>query len=461
MQLPREFVELIDSYGCEEFAGLAEALAGKPSVAMRLNPRKASGRSPSGDARRVPWCENGFLLDERMAFTFDPALHQGAFYVQDASSMFIHHIIKYLTRDSDRPLSVLDACAAPGGKTTAIIDALPWGSLVVANEYDGRRAQILKENLAKWGYPFVLVMQGDTAQFRKFPNIFDIVAADVPCSGEGMMRKDETAVEQWTRGLVEQCAARQREIVGNLWGALKPGGYFIYSTCTFNRDENELMIEYMAREFGAEPVMVPVDDSWGIVGAIDSMMPAYRFLPGRIEGEGLFMAVMRKPGDEEVVRKSTKSDGKKSRKKKQTAEMDVDAGVKNWITAPAQWSIEDGKVIATLESPGILKPVIVVGNVKGRDIIPSQDLAMSMLLNREAFAHAEVSRETAIDYLRCEAVTLPDATPRGIVLLTYSGQPLGFAKNLGNRANNLYPHKWRIISQRPVPLPGAVLQPQG
>lgn len=458
MSIPQNFIDLIDSYGCEELAGLADALAGKPSVSVRLNRRKAPEAVPLGAKGRVAWCPDGFMLEERGAFTFDPALHQGAYYVQDASSMFISHVVRSLTGDSPTPLKVLDACAAPGGKTTAIIDALPWGSLVVANEYDAKRAAVLRENVAKWGYPFAVVTQGDTSHFRDYPGEFDIIAADVPCSGEGMMRKDTVAAEQWSPALVKQCVERQREIVANLWEALRPGGYLIYSTCTFNRDENELMLEHLASEFGAEPVKIEVEPEWNIVSSIGSPMPARRFIPGRIEGEGLFMGVVRKPEGEIQSSPCRRVADRKASKQKNAKKQDVPAEVKRWLKADARWSIDGDRVIATLggdEFP--FKPQIHVATVKGRDFIPSQELALSLVLDSEAFAKVEIGRETAVDYLRCEAVKLPDDAPKGIVLLTYGGRPLGFAKNLGNRANNFYPRNWRILSQRPAELPPVIL----
>lgn len=462
MSIPQNFIDLIDSYGCEELAGLADALAGKPSVSVRVNRRKVADAVPVGTKRRVPWCGNGFVMEERSAFTFDPALHQGAFYVQDASSMFIGHVLQELTHGSQTPLKVLDACAAPGGKTTAIIDALPWGSLVVANEYEPKRAAVLRENLAKWGYPFTVVTQGDTARFRDYPDAFDIIAADVPCSGEGMMRKDAVAVQQWSPALVEQCVERQRKILANLWDALRPGGYMIYSTCTFNRDENELMLEWLASEFGAEPVEIEVSTDWNIVPSIGSPMPACRFVPGRIEGEGLFMSVVRKPWGGTQPEPHRKPAARKAVKARGTnGKQEVAQEVKRWLKAEAQWNVDGDRVIATLGGDELpLRPRIHVATVKGRDFIPSQELALSMALNAGSFHTVDVGRETAVDYLRCEAVRLPDDAPKGIVLLTYGGLPLGFAKNLGSRANNFYPRNWRILSQRPAELPPVILSPQ-
>ncbi|MDE6461118.1 MAG: RsmB/NOP family class I SAM-dependent RNA methyltransferase, partial [Paramuribaculum sp.] len=294
MALPQGFVEMIEGFSFPPFSNLAETLAGTaPEVSVRFNRAKYSAVPPLTD--KVPWWRGGFYLHSRGAFTFDPALHQGIYYVQDAASMFIARVAEFLA--DGQPVKWLDACAAPGGKTTAVIDALPEGSVVVANEFVRNRAEILRENLAKWGTPNVKVTDGDTKFFRQYKSLFDIIAADVPCSGEGMMRKDAEAVAQWSPALVESCAKRQREIIANLWSALKPQGYFVYSTCTFNRTENEDMVQWIMDEYGAEPVEIPVEASWGISPGIDVDFPCYRFIPGITRGEGLFMAVLRKPDD--------------------------------------------------------------------------------------------------------------------------------------------------------------------
>ncbi len=451
MPLPHSLRRLLSGSGAPWVDTLDKALDTAPSVSLRLNPDKSTAADAPSGGRPVAWCPDGYHLQERPRFTFDPAMHQGRYYVQDASSMFIGHVVRHLLGEETVPVKVLDACAAPGGKTTAIISALPPGSLVVANEYDSRRAAVLRENLAKWGYPLTAVTQGDTSRFRATPGYFDIIAADVPCSGEGMMRKDDEAVAQWSPELVDRCVVRQEEIVCNLWTALRPGGYLIYSTCTFNTAENEAVVARMIKDYGAQPVEIPVDASWGVASSLVEEIPAARFIPGLIEGEGLFMAVVRKPADDCISPfRSKKRDKSPSRQPKS---LPVPKEVKNWLLDkyPARLSVVDSSVIADF-TPGEPYPAILtIATLKGRDAIPSQQLAMSLALNAEAFPSCEVSADTAIDYLRCEAVTLPSGTPRGIVLLTYQDHPLGFVKNLGNRANNLYPKPWRILSRPQIP----------
>lgn len=460
--------------GIAAFDGLAEALADSaPETSVRLNPRKGAmpdGAATDGD---VPWCPGGVYLAGRPAFTFDPALHQGRYYVQDASSMIMHPVIRELSRRlGDGPLTLLDACAAPGGKTLCAIDALPAGSAVVANEYDFRRAAILKENIIKWASPqTAIVSRGDTRRFRKLRPTFDIIIVDAPCSGEGMMRKDATAREQWSPALVAECATRQREILDNLWGALRPGGYLVYSTCTFNLDEDERLIGAFAADNDAEPVTLCLGcELPGVIGAIETGntqgpgIPALRFLPGRVRGEGLFVSVIQKPGsqagtpDDSASKKSSK---KTARKNGGDRPAPCAREVSAWIgTGGVDLMVRDDTVYG-IDSRhtalyrqldrelDIIHAGTEIATVKGRDAIPAHSLALSPILRADAFGRAEVDRDTALSYLRRDAVTLPDGTPRGYILLTHDSIPLGFVKNLGNRTNNLYPAQWRILSALP------------
>lgn len=452
MKLPEEFIKEIESYGAEYLSTLAETLAStEPEVSIRLNPAK--GASMARPAEKVAWCDNGFYLDSRPQFTFDPGLHQGLYYVQDASSMAICAAIKRIAAATgNRPLRYLDACAAPGGKTTAAIDTLPAGSMVTANEYDYRRAAILAENIAKWGSPSVVVSRGDTSRLSQLTSWFDVVAADVPCSGEGMMRKDREAAEQWSRRLVAECVERQREIVGNLWEALRPGGYMIYSTCTFNRHENEEMVDYICGSLGGETVDVGLDSYEGVAGGLDTPHWCYRFIPGRVRGEGLFMSVIRKHGEQEQanVKASKKPVTVLSKATPECSNiLDSLEGefepvmIGDRLLALPKDKAELMKTAASRLD--VLSAGICTATVKGRDIIPSQESALSTALRREAYPEFEADYQTALAYLRREAISI-DA-PKGYVLLTYSGRPLGFVKNLGNRANNLYPAPWRILSQ--------------
>lgn len=437
--LPEAFLRSLEALG-PEADGLADALRGEPEVSVRLN-RAKGARVPAG-AERVAWCADGMYLPRREAFTFDPGLHQGLYYVQDASSMAVAAVAAQLAVEAGgEPLRWLDACAAPGGKTTAIASALPGDAAIIANEYDPKRAAILAENIAKWGDLRIACTRGDAARYASMRGAFDVISADVPCSGEGMMRKDAEAAAQWSPALVADCARRQWRIVEALWQALRPGGTLIYSTCTFNRTENEETVERLARELGARGVEVAALERPEIAHGIGTSLPCYRFLPGRVRGEGLFLCVLRKPGDAPAA------------PLRQAGRMRPDAAsaeVAKWLEGDLLLRTgRDGSVSATGRTQAALAPEAagaVMAVCKGRDIIPAQGLALTTSLRGDAFPTASADYGTALAYLRREAVALPEGTPRGFVLLQYGGRPLGFVKNLGNRANNLYPQAWRIMS---------------
>lgn len=450
--LPEEFIERLHALGHDAFRRLPEVIGqGQSPVAVRINrARRSDGLlsdlSPDGI---VPWNPDGIYLASRPAFTSDPRLHQGVYYVQDASSMAVRAAVVEAVGSlgvAGRPLRYLDACAAPGGKTTAAVDALPPSAFVVANEADPRRAQILIENIAKWGAT-ACVTAADASRVALPDAFFDIIAADVPCSGEGMMRKDEFAVAQWSPALVRECAALQRRIVANLWGALRPGGFLIYSTCTFNVDENEAVVSYMINDLGGEPVRLPLDYD-GVLGAVGGYdLPVYRFVPGQIRGEGLFVAMVRKPDDTSAQPRVPQ----KVRLKVKTPKgLPALAGMLRGDYVPvadAPLRVVPAAHLALYDYLGrFVKPVyagIEPGTVKGKDFIPSQHLALSRDFRRN-FPEHEVDLAAAQAYLRRESVVLPADTPRGTLLLTHRGNPLGWVKNLGNRANNQYPDNWRV-----------------
>lgn len=465
-----EFTEMLRLTDATVFDGLPEALtATAPETSVRLNHGKAPGAdiaslcgAPDIADGTVPWSSgSGFYLCRRPNFTLLPALHQGLLYVQDASSMCVSHIIAALAAQlGGGALRLLDACAAPGGKTLCAADALPAGSLVVANEYDFRRAEILRENVIKWGLPSAVVSRGDTARFRRLPEAFDIVCVDAPCSGEGMMRKDATARSQWSPALVRECAARQDEILGNIWEALRPGGYLVYSTCTFNAVENEQLISRFAADNGAESIDTGLSEFPGVLPALKDYpgIMAARFLPSRVRGEGIFVSVIRKPGVWSPHPAALPVSGARAKKKdrRQSApQPDLRIFEPQLRGEPAVFEMAGDSVralparhaafIHTLEKElQTIHAGTELATLKGRDTIPSHTLAMSRDLAPGAFQTVELSLADALTFLRREAVTLPASAPRGYVLLTHAGHPLGFAKNLGSRANNLYPAPWRI-----------------
>lgn len=519
MELPAPFTEYTRSLmGEEEYTRLAVALEEVQPVTIRLNEEKISPSSFSllyARYPQVPWCKKGIYLDCRLTFTFDPLFHAGCYYVQEASSMFVARALQqYFSSEaviphsqsqelavktlaassasrqassSDTPVVVLDLCAAPGGKSTLMRSVLPGRSLLVANEVMRNRCQVLAENLTKWGNAGVVVTNNDPSDFTSLTDCFDVILADVPCSGEGMFRKDPVAVAEWSPENVEICWQRQRRIITDIWPCLKPGGILLYSTCTFNTKEDEENVQWICSELGAEVLPIDIAEEWNITGNLldGTDFPVYRFLPHRTKGEGFFLAVLRKKGDlstssDDNYKPLKSSDAftasgpesfyKKGKAKQKAAypkpksataavtkeQLEV---VRHWLQSSDayDWTVAGASITAfprvfssllsrLQQALRVVNAGILIAEVKGQNLIPAHPLAMSVDLRREAFNLMEVSYTEAIAYLRKEAISFPSDTPVGYLLLTYHDVPLGFAKNVGNRANNLYPQEWRIRS---------------
>lgn len=441
---------------------LLAALDGEPETAIRLNRRKTPSFSVYEGMTPVAWCPSAFYLARRPNFTLNPLFHAGAFYVQDASSAVYETIAASLGFED--AVMAADLCAAPGGKTTAILNALPEGSVMLANEFIGSRANALKENLCKYGSPDVVVTNAATSRLACVKGRFNLVAVDAPCSGEGMMRKEPAARLQWSEGLISQCSRLQREIIDNAVEMLAPGGFLIYSTCTFNVSENEDNAAYIASVHGLEPVDTCLAGKHGIRPQVKGNVPCLRFMPGFARGEGLFVAVFRKEGVSAcgAMRDESSHKGSRSRKSrkdaKNTANVKIDTKIlslaKSWAE-PSMEIMPHGASLLGLSPaaarllgylPGdvrILSAGVMIGEVKGNDLVPSHQLALCPAMSC-AFPEVDLTEEEAIRYLSREAISLPAGTPVGFVAVTYRGFPLGFVKNLGTRSNNLYPADYRI-----------------
>ena len=407
--LKENFIKSIKELSGIDSDALLKSLDTPPEVSLRLNKRKPVDIYK--DKERVAWCKSGIYLEERPDFILDPLWHAGAYYVQDASSMIYETVVEKLIIDfpslkNNPEIKALDLCAAPGGKTTAMINALPDGSHVTANDVTAGRIAALKENLSRWGYPNVTVTNKDTAYYATKGEQFDIVAVDAPCSGEGMMRKDEDARSQWSAELVEKCATLQKEILKNAIKSLKPGGFLIYSTCTFNRKENEENAEFIAGS-DLNPIDLKFPEEWGIQKGIETSLPAYRFMPHKTRGEGLFLTVFQKPyNNKGILTPQTFTRKEKLR-----------------------YAIKGKKT------------------GKEEEKIPEIENILSVDFDKGRFPLAELDKNQALAYLRRESITLNSDIPKGIVIVMYNGLPLGAVKNIGSRANNLLPKNRRILKR--------------
>jgi len=398
MQLPEAFIIRTKSKLGDEWAAFEQALKEESPVSIRLNPKKISKELLSVDlplSEPVPWAKDGYYLDNRPSFTMDPLFHAGCYYVQEASSMILEHFFRNYFPN---PVKVLDLCAAPGGKSTHLSSLLRDDCLLVANEVIRSRANILSENLIKWGNPNTIVTNSDPVEIGKsLPGYFDIIVADLPCSGEGMFRKDQAAIAEWSLNNVRHCAERQRRIVADVWPALKQDGIFIYSTCTYNSEENEENIDWICREFDAELLEEP-----------------RRLMPHYVRGEGFFIAGIRKG---------------------------------EWRRAKSEWqkAKHHSDYLQIKNKLKIIFAGFALGEVIGQDRISAHALAMSNTISDSAFPRWDVDKERALNYLRKEVLQdIPGEIPKGYVLITYKGHALGFVKNIGTRANNLYPQEFRI-----------------
>lgn len=437
MQLPEAFISRTKALLGKEWEAFYKALNSESPLSIRMNPCKSLPEDYPEIKKDSPvsWANNAYYLKERPSFTFDPLFHTGCYYVQEASSMYLEQMIKKYVSE---PAKALDLCAAPGGKSTLLSSVLPKDSLLVANEVIRPRANILAENLIKWGNPDAIVTNNDPAVIGKLSHFFDVVVADVPCSGEGMFRKDPSAICEWSVNNVQLCAERQRRIIADIWQALKPGGVLIYSTCTYNREENEDNIDWICQELGAEQLEEP-----------------HRFLPHKTRGEGFFIAALRKTEADERDYSQTQRKPKTTRKEIQQK---IPQELFQWIENPEDFTIvaEDNTYRAIpqkhisdykylKDSLKVVSAGITLAEAKGKDLIPDHSLAMSVSLSQNAFPVWELDKESSLKYLHKEAIlNIPDNLPKGFVLVSYLGYPLGFVKNIGNRANNLYPQEWRI-----------------
>lgn len=456
MQVKETFGKYLEEAIGKDNALVAFSAFDRPaSASVRMNPFKCAAH-PAG--RPVAWSRHGIMLDERPVFTLDPLFHAGAYYVQDSSSMFVGHAFRSILGRTDtvgRPVRVLDLCAAPGGKTTDIAASLREVSggnfLLVANEVMKARSGVLAENAAVWGDPNVAVTSDDPRSFAALPGFFDVIVADVPCSGEGMFRKDANAVEQWSEDNVALCQARQRRIIADVWPALAPGGFLVYSTCTFNRYENDCNVEWIASELGADCVFadsVPSDFS----GIIKTRLGC-SLVPGFVEGEGQYCSVLRKfDGGAPVYADGGKNVQRRTCRPHERASVPVEAG--SLVSVDCDFRLRGDTVIAVPgtiasdvallgESMHLIASGCAVGTLKGSLLVPDADLALSLIFRRDAFPSVSVGRGEALAYLHRDPVSFPQAE-KGYLIVEYEHLPIGFVKNLGNRCNSLHPQSRRI-----------------
>lgn len=432
----------------DEQSFLEEHQSGKQITSIRLNPFKPVHIFDGEES--VPWLDYGKYLKERPAFIEDPLFHAGCYYVQEASSMFLGRVMQS-SIDLDQALRVLDLCAAPGGKSTLIASLINGESLLVANEIIKSRVNILADNLTKWGNQNCVVTNNDPRDFGRTAGYFDVMVADAPCSGSGMFRKDRAAIDEWSENNVQLCSQRQQRILADAYAALRQYGILIYSTCSYSSEENEQIADWLCDTFQLESVKIPVESSWGITETVSPKHHCfgYRFYPHKVKGEGFYIACFRKlDGTEraEVPKiKPLKADQKhlsiiRSWVKPENLSLLPVADGYSLIPAPFEAEVR------YLQSKLYIKKAgVYAGKIIGKDLIPDQELAQSLLLNDEV-SKVNLSKEQALRYLRKDTLQI-DSIRTGWTLMCYDGYGLGWAKVLPNRINNYYPKELRIIKE--------------
>lgn len=442
---PESFKQKMNELLKEEAIAFFESQENPPPISLRLHPRK-NNSTIFPDAQKVEWCQEGIYLSSRPVFTYDPFFHAGSYYVQEAGSMLLE---KFLTPilEKNKNLKILDLCAAPGGKSTHVLSLMNGDGILVSNETIPLRNKILRQNIAKWGYPNCIVTQNKADDFAKSNIQFDVIIVDAPCSGEGLFRKDEQAILEWSVDQVKICSQRQTKILEDILPSLKPGGYLIYSTCTYEATENDNQIEHLITHFGMK-VETPAPPS-----GIKLTKFGWQAFPHRVKSEGFYCCLLKKAGELNVEPTNPPS--------KFTSKKSVFPSFEKWlidetlfeITQQQDFIYANSKEVKELteqlsRTNYIRMSGILLGEIKGKDFIPSAELALSLPLNRN-LPTVDLSEQESINYL-CGEPLQAQSDALGWHLVTFKNRPLGWAKKIASRWNNYYPKEWRI-QNKPKP----------
>jgi 16S rRNA C967 or C1407 C5-methylase (RsmB/RsmF family)/NOL1/NOP2/fmu family ribosome biogenesis protein len=446
LTVPNIFLQRIKNILGNELDSFVDALHQEPVTSLRKNPDKFSTNE---SREKVAWCDTGFYLPQRSIFTLDPDFHAGAYYVQEASSMFLEQVVKQHIGNRNKIIA-LDLCAAPGGKSTHLLSLLPENSLLVANEVIRSRVKILYENIIKWGKSNVALTNNSPKDFSALTDFFDIILVDAPCSGEGMFRKDSNAAKEWSVNNVKLCSERQRRILADIWNALKPDGLLVYCTCTYNVEENEENIKWITKNFSSTSLPVKIQAEWGISENLIPQIFSYRFYPHKTKGEGFCISVLQKTSNTTHVYKKQENKNQKNIPKN----MDF---IKTYLLDAEKYHFFENNNVLKAISNEISNEINIIqsrfnclysgtmlGTVKGDDFVPAHALALSANFNRQIFPQVEIDKNHALKFLHKDNVCYPTVNT-GYNLVCHNNNALGWIKNIGNRINNLYPHEWRIL----------------
>jgi 16S rRNA C967 or C1407 C5-methylase (RsmB/RsmF family)/NOL1/NOP2/fmu family ribosome biogenesis protein len=461
MALPKELIASlagIPGFNQKTFEEIHAS--GEQITSIRINP----GKTPLRDGewvvkesvyqsslitQKVPWCATGFYLAQRPSFTFDPLFHAGCYYVQEASGMFMEQALTQ-TVDLSRPLKVLDLCAAPGGKSTHLQSLLSSESLLVSNEVIKSRAGILKQNIIKWGCRNVLVTNNDPQHFSKLKGFFDVMVADAPCSGSGLFRKDEEAVKEWSEENVLLCCGRQKRIIADALAALKENGILIYSTCSYSKEENEDIADWLVTEMNLHNLPLTIKKEWGIVESVSDKTKAkgYRFFPDKVKGEGFYLACFLKTTETETpkykpVRPETAHAKEKSIIEPWLNNQDILILKEHSFYALPAVLLNDYSWVKS--NLNILYAGTAVGEIMKERLIPEHALALSSLV-AASVPRLALDYPEAVRYLQKQDMAL-NTNGKGWQITTFQQRNLGWINALPGRINNYYPKELRILKQ--------------
>lgn len=454
-KFPSEFINRISSRLGNEADDFFSSLFQPPFLSVRINPFKPVDKF--GHCETVPWCDKGRYLSSRPSFIFDPLFHAGTYYVQEPSSMFLSEIFRQVI-DPRQKLKLLDLCASPGGKSTLMSGHISPESLLVSNETIRSRVPALCENLVKWGVPNTIISNSDPEKFLSVKNYFDVIVIDAPCSGEGLFRKEEKAISEWSESNVKLCSARQKRILSGVFDSLKQNGILVYSTCTFSEEENEDNVKFIAGQGNFETVKINLKEEWKITGTVvsaaDQKYYSYRFYPHRVKGEGFFISAFRKnTGTEDLSPEFSHHEKRYPVPKITKEELCI---ISPWLKNPSLFEFVHwrNEVYALLKEHwndylflsgriNCYSAGTCIGKIIHDELIPSHELALSLILS-ENIQSVELDEKQAIKYLKREPITI-NSELKGWTLVRFEGYSLGWVKILSNRVNNYFPKEYRIL----------------
>lgn len=443
---PQPFVDRIKLQFREKASQFLDALNQPSATSIRVNPSK----SPSLNYTKVAWSKNGYFLPKRPIFTLDPYFWASYYYVQEASSMFLEHIFEQLKSKNFTFHTVLDLCAAPGGKSTLISNFIKITDILVCNEIVEKRNAILRQNISKWGKTNIVITQNNASDFGKMTHFFDLIAVDAPCSGEGLFRKDPEAAAEWNEENTEKCELRQFEIINQVWPALKPGGIMIYSTCTYNPGENEkLLLQLKKSGLIFNTISIEIDKNWGISEVKEEEINGYGFYPHNVKGEGFFCAILQKKEEKSEIDYKQSYFSTKTKHIQNYLSEEYLEYISEYAMPQSIYAVSHSvlKILPAIKKHLYIKQIgIPIGEESNNGFIPNYYLATIEGLDVRKIDIIEVNKFQALQYLSKEIFDL-SIEKKGYYFLRYKNAIFGIIKHIGNRHNNLLPPNLRILME--------------